>query len=100
LPSLNIAGAPDGDPLGGILGSILGESPAAQKARIEEATRSANDLSGLVRHKKKPAAAAATQPTPGDAQANGNGKRKLDESEVASHGNGLDSKKAKIEEAP
>lgn len=36
-----------------MLGSILGESPAQQKARIEEATSKANDLSGLVRHRKK-----------------------------------------------
>ncbi len=40
--------------VGGILGSLLGESPAAQKARIEEATKEANDLTGLVRHSKKP----------------------------------------------
>lgn len=44
----------DANPLGGILGSILGESPAAQKARIEEAAKGANDLTGLVR-KKQPA---------------------------------------------
>lgn len=29
---------------------------AAQKARIEEATKGANDLTGLIRHKKKPGA--------------------------------------------
>jgi len=49
-----LAGAPDGsDALKGILGSLLGQSPAAQKARIEEVTKSANDLTGLIRHKKK-----------------------------------------------
>ena len=42
--------------LSGILGSILGESPEAQKARIEEATRGATDVSNLVK-RKKPAAA-------------------------------------------
>ncbi|EON65430.1 hypothetical protein W97_04668 [Coniosporium apollinis CBS 100218] len=48
------AGAPDGsNPLNSVLGSLLGENPAEQKARIEQATKSANDLSGLVRHKKK-----------------------------------------------
>ncbi|KAI9668445.1 MAG: hypothetical protein M1831_001199 [Alyxoria varia] len=45
------AGAPldPNNPLTGILGSILGESPAEQRARIEEATRGARDLTGLVR---------------------------------------------------
>ena len=38
------------------MGAILGETPADQKARIAEATKNANDLSGLVK-KKKPAAA-------------------------------------------
>lgn len=37
----------------GILGSILGESKAEQKTRLDEATKEANDLSGLVRHKRK-----------------------------------------------
>ncbi|KAJ9648993.1 hypothetical protein H2199_000906 [Coniosporium tulheliwenetii] len=68
------AGAPDGNnPLNGVLGSLLGESSAEQKARIEQATKSANDLSGLVRHKKKPVEA-----DQGIASvANGSGKRKL-----------------------
>lgn len=42
------------DPVGGILGSLLGASPKAQKARIEEATKEAIDLTGLVRHRKRP----------------------------------------------
>ncbi|KAF2101918.1 hypothetical protein NA57DRAFT_25192, partial [Rhizodiscina lignyota] len=47
------AGAPDpSNPLAGILGQLLGESPVDQKARIEEATKTANDLTGLVRHRK------------------------------------------------
>jgi len=63
------AGAPDGsNPLVGILGSLLGESPAQQKSRIEEATKSANDLTGMVR-KKKPEAAKSDAST----------KRKLEE---------------------
>ena len=40
------------DPLSGILGSILGESPAAQKARLEEASKGAQDLTNLVKRKK------------------------------------------------
>ena len=40
------------NPLSGILGSILGESSEAQKARLEEAATGANDLTNLVRKKK------------------------------------------------
>jgi len=64
------------NPLSGILGSILGESPAAQKARLEEASRGATDLTNLVK-KKKPA-----HPESDAAGASGvqtNGKRKADE---------------------
>ncbi|GAM85847.1 hypothetical protein ANO11243_038550 [Dothideomycetidae sp. 11243] len=53
------AGAPDNDVLGGILGSLLGETAAQQKARIAEVTKGANDLTGLVKKKK-----AAPQPVP------------------------------------
>lgn len=68
------AGAPDGsNPLNSVLGSLLGESPAEQKARIEQATKSANDLSGLVRHKKKPIEADQDIAS----VANGSSKRKL-----------------------
>ena len=46
-------GAIDGaNPLSSILGSILGESPEAQKTRLEEAAKGANDLTNLVRRKK------------------------------------------------
>ncbi|KAL1998104.1 hypothetical protein VTN02DRAFT_6853 [Thermoascus thermophilus] len=37
--------------LGGILGQLIGQSPSEQKARLEEATQGANDLSALVRKK-------------------------------------------------
>lgn len=80
---------------GGILGATLGESPAEAAARIEEAKKTATDLSGLVRKKNKPAEAeadaapASTTPT-----ANGtNGKRKAEDD-----GGESDSKKAKVEE--
>ncbi|KIW05683.1 uncharacterized protein PV09_03546 [Verruconis gallopava] len=86
------AGAPEGDAVGGILAQVLGETPAEQKARIEEATKNANDLSGLVK-KKKPK---ASGPSSGTAAApSGSGaKRKLDE-EVAGDG---DIKRARTEE--
>lgn len=81
------AGAPDSaDPLRGVLGAILGESTADQKARIAEATKNANDLSGLVK-KKKPAAVAAQPAPPQQAE-----KRKLED--VAEEG---ETKKAKVE---
>jgi len=72
--------------LSGVLGQVLGESPADQKARIEEAAKNARDLTGLVRHKKKP------KVEDGEAETATNGKRKLEEAEV---GNG-EAKKAKI----
>lgn len=39
--------------LAGILGETLGETPEQVKARLEEAKKNANDLSGLVRKKQK-----------------------------------------------
>lgn len=38
--------------LNGILGSMLGETPAAQKARLEEASERATDLTNLVKRKR------------------------------------------------
>lgn len=47
------AGAPGGDDaVRGILGDLLGESKAEQAKRIEEATKGAKEISGLVRRKK------------------------------------------------
>lgn len=89
------AGAPDGsNPLGGILGSLLGESAAEQKTRIAEATKGANDLTGMVR--KKPAkaegvAAAAPAQTP----VTSSGKRKLEDDGAEVNG-----KKTKVDDAP
>ncbi|KAL8733171.1 MAG: hypothetical protein Q9181_003684 [Wetmoreana brouardii] len=39
-------------PLAGILGSILGVSPAAQRERLDEAAKGATDLSNLVKRRK------------------------------------------------
>ena len=39
-------------PLGGILGSTLGETPAAQEARLEEATEGAKDLTNLIKRRR------------------------------------------------
>jgi len=63
-----------GNPTGGILGATIGESPADAAARVEEAKKTANDLTGLVRHKKK---AKTEESTP---EPNGtNGKRKAED---------------------
>lgn len=88
-------GAIDGaNPLSGILGSILGESPEAQKTRLEEASKDANDLTNLVRRKKP--AHDDTGSGAKDVPVASSGKRKLeavDESEDSSRG-----KKAKSED--
>ena len=55
----------------GLLGGLLGADAATQKAKIAEATKSANDVTGLVKTKKK------AKPAPSDA-AGGSGKRKLE----------------------
>ena len=82
------------NPLSGILGSILGESPTAQKARIEEASKGANDLTNLVK-RKKPTSDAQKEPTEGGL-AKGNGKRKVEfADEVVNVGTG---KKARLSE--
>lgn len=74
------------NPIGGILGATLGESPAEATARIEEAKKTATDLSGLVRKKNKPEEVPAST--------NGtNGKRK-----AGDDGRESDSKKAKVED--
>lgn len=79
------AGAPDStNPMSGILGAALGESPAEQHARIEEAKKGANDLTGLVRRKKAPKA---------EDDSSANGKRKAEDNAEK-----VDAKKAKVEE--
>jgi HAT1-interacting factor 1 len=80
--------------MGGILGATLGESPAEAQSRIEEAKKTAKDLTGLVRRKAKApeAAGGSANGTSGTAA---NGKRKAEdlEDDVES------SKKAKVEDA-
>lgn len=74
------------------MGSILGESPAAQKEKLDEASINANDLTGLIKRSGKKgvtttntnnttAAAAATGPVAEKARhenSNGTGKRKVE----------------------
>jgi hypothetical protein len=79
-----------GNSMGGVLGTTLGETPEQAAARIEEAKKGANDLTGLVRRKEKKSA----EPTP---EPSTNGKRKA-EDEPAEEGD--NAKKAKVEDAP
>ncbi|KAI9836825.1 MAG: hypothetical protein M1819_000990 [Sarea resinae] len=92
-PSQGPAGAPSADPnpLSGILGSLLGESPAQQQARLDEASKSANDLTGLVR-RKRPAEKSSPVGDDGDPEGNG-----VDD-ELKRNGNGS-AKRARTEEA-
>ena len=80
------------NPLSRILGSILGESDTAQNKRIEEASKGAKDLTGLVK-RKKASTAGTPQPVASEAL-NMNGKRKVEfDEEVIDVGTG---KKAKL----
>jgi hypothetical protein len=73
------------NPLGGLLGAALGGSAAEVQARVEEATKNAVDLSGLVRKKKAKDDDAAP--------VNGGGKRKADEESTD-----LETKRTKVED--
>ncbi|KAL1867720.1 hypothetical protein Daus18300_006276 [Diaporthe australafricana] len=52
-PPIDVKAALGGDPMGGILDAALGESSTETEARIEEAKKTATDLTGLVRKKDK-----------------------------------------------
>jgi len=70
---------PAGNALGGILGATLGETAADTEKRIEEAKKSAQDVSGLVRKKAKPepkAPAPAVDNVSNTSSVETNGKRK------------------------
>jgi HAT1-interacting factor 1 len=82
------------NPMAGLLADMLGESPAQSKARIEEATKNANDISGLVKHKKKPKVEASSGAAASQTNLATNGKRKLDESDAME----TEGKKAKHED--
>jgi len=75
----------------GILAAATGETREAAAARLEEAKKGATDLTGLVRHKKKPFTTEVNESN----SANGNGKRKAEEDleEVSNEG----VKKAKVD---
>ncbi|KAL9057767.1 MAG: hypothetical protein Q9162_002108 [Coniocarpon cinnabarinum] len=91
------AGAPQNDDaLRGILGEVLGESPEAFKARITEASKGANDLTGIVKHKKKSdAEPQATGDSKDASKSNGKRKAAADDSEDELAGNKQPSKRTK-----
>ena len=72
----------DAVPLNGILGSILGESSSDQKARLEEAFKSANDLTKFVK-KKKASYNVIDQDSSTEGAPEKNGKRKVEFAEDA-----------------
>lgn len=77
----NGTGAIDGaNPLSGILGSILGETQEAQESRLAEASKSANDLTNLVKRKKP--AKTEKQIDDDGSVLQSNGKRKVDSAEI------------------
>lgn len=77
----NGTGAIDGaNPLSGILGSILGETQEAQESRLAEASKSANDLTNLVKRKKP--AKTEKQIDDDGSVLQSNGKRKVDWAEI------------------
>lgn len=69
---VDVKGALSADnPMMGILGATLGESKAEAEARIQEAKKTANDLSGLVRKKEKKTEEEPTGETGGKRKADG-----------------------------
>lgn len=80
------------------MSSILGESPAAQKEKLDNASINANDLTGLVKRSGKKAdtttAGGAAAKKVSKDNGNGNGKRKVEfDDEVVEVGTG---KKARL----
>ncbi|KAI9642013.1 hypothetical protein NHQ30_009884 [Ciborinia camelliae] len=86
------AGAPQSNSMSGVLGNILGESASDTAARVEEAKKTATDLTGLVRHKKKDKK---------DLPIQAGAKRKAEEDPVieGESSDGGKEKKAKVEDA-
>ncbi|KAI2770762.1 hypothetical protein F4815DRAFT_489068 [Daldinia loculata] len=77
------------DTMLGVLGTALGESTANKEARLEEAKKSAKDVSGLVRKKAKD----DSKPEAEQAKAT-NGKRKAEDTAPGEE----ETKKSKVEE--
>ena len=74
---------------------MLGESPATQKAKIEEASKGANDLTGLVKRKKLPPTSIEKPVSQPVVALESNGKRKAEIEDV--HEVDTSSKKARVD---
>lgn len=88
------AGADLTKELGGLAGSLFGVAPAQQKAKIAEATKTANDLTGLIR-KKQPKAETQEAAAPAE---NGAAKRKLEDDGNVEKETRTNGKKVKFED--
>ncbi|KID97240.1 histone H1-binding protein, partial [Metarhizium majus ARSEF 297] len=92
IDASDLLGGPQANALGGLFGAALGESAAETQARVEEAKKTAADLTGLVRKKK-----AKEEEKPEPAAPATNGKRKAgDEVPEAAES----PKRAKVEDEP
>lgn len=92
IDASDLLGGPQANALGGLFGAALGESAAETQARVEEAKKTATDLTGLVRKKK-----AKEEEKPEPAAPATNGKRKAgDEVPEAAES----PKRAKVEDEP
>ena len=78
--------------LNGILGSIKAESPAGQKARLEEASKTATDVTDLVRRKKQ---IFNNQDKESDGAKEADGRESVGKRKADSEGNDLDHGKEK-----
>lgn len=90
--------------LGGLLGGILGESSSETKARIDEATRTATDLTNLVRKRKPKEEEVKSEEQNGasvpEAAANSNGDGLSHKRKASATGVPGSPKKAKVEDEP
>lgn len=82
--------------MGGILGAALGKSAVETEARIEEAKKTATDLTGLVRKKGKAVASPAAAVVEATASETNGGKRKAEDNQEDQGGEAA--KKARTEE--
>ncbi|KAK0825743.1 hypothetical protein LTR73_006898 [Friedmanniomyces endolithicus] len=87
------------DSLRGVLGAMLGESGVEQRKRVAEATEKANDLTGLVKHRKKKGVVEGREAGGAAEAAHGKGKRKAEEVDGDGGGGATNGKKAKVENA-
>jgi HAT1-interacting factor 1 len=97
--SFGPAGAPqlggaEAEAVAGILAQQLGESTQDQKKRIEDAKKNAKDLTGLVRHRKKPKEEAGGAASASLVNGTANGTKRKAEDAVES---GAEEKRFKVD---